>query len=455
MNRVADILQSLDESDTLTYVGRVTRVVGMIIEGVMPQARVGATCRLEPPNAPPILAEVVGLREDRAVLMPLGIVKGLSVGTRIVMTSRQPTIQVGEGCLGRVLGPLGEPIDSLGPLQGTESYPLVLRPINPLRRRPVVQPLDLGVRAINSILTCGEGQRIAVVAGAGVGKSTLLGMMARHTRADIAIVALIGERGREVQEFVDRDLRFSEIDSSRIIVVAATSDEPPALRLRGAFTATAIAEYFRDRGHRVLLMMDSLTRVVMAQREIGLSIGEPPATRGYPPSAFSLIPSLLERAGATEKGSITGIYTTLIEDEELADPVGDAVRATSDGHIVLARKLAEAGQFPAIDVVRSVSRVMRNIVEPEHLAAAMKLQELVRNHEAVEDLVSLGAYKSGSNPKYDRALAMADRVKGFLTQIPEEGIGYPEAISELQALVRSGEYVEEPVYSRNQQSMKR
>jgi len=433
MDRIAGLNAALGAENTLGYSGRITRVAGMIIEGVLPSARIGSVCRLEPPGAPPIMAQVVGLRDGRAIMMPLGPLSGLSADTPIVMTSQQWSLDLGDGVLGRVLDGLGRPIDGRGPLKAVSPHIPDDAPINPLARRTIDTPLDLGVAAINGLITAGEGQRIAILAGAGVGKSTLLAMMARHTRADVAVIALIGERGREVQEFVERDLALFT-GEQRTVVVAATSDQPAAMRIRGAVTATAIAEYFRDQGKRVLLMMDSLTRVVMAQREVGLSVGEPPATRGYPPSAFAVIPALCERAGVTEKGSITGIYTTLVEADDLNDPVGDAVRATTDGHIVLSRELAEAGQFPAIDVTKSLSRVMRQVTTPEHQQAAQMFRTMLVDCASASDLLSLGAYRPGTNPSYDRALAMAPKTKDFLVQNAEEGVSMEAAIADLGRL---------------------
>lgn len=430
------LLRILEQEDTHRFVGNVVRVVGMTIEAVLPEARIGSLCHLEPPTGDRIEAEVVGFREGRVVLMPLGSLHGLSVGTRVVMEQRAPALLLGDGCLGRVLDGLGRPIDGRGPIGGTRPHTPAARPISPFARRGIETPLDLGVRALNGLVTSGEGQRLAVLAGAGVGKSTLLGMMARHTRADVAVVAMIGERGGEVQKFVQQDLFRLDVDAEHIVVVAATSDEPPAMRLRGAFTATAIAEYFRDRGQRVLLLMDSLTRVVMAQREIGLSVGEPPATRGYPPSAFAVIPTLLERAGVTEHGSITGIYTTLVEgDDDISDPVGDAVRATTDGHIVLSRDLAERGQYPAIDVVRSLSRTMNDIADPRHVEDARRFRALLRDLEAAEELRSLGAYREGSHPEYDRALRMREALRTYLEQSLETPASLDDAVVQLRRLI--------------------
>ncbi|QED28649.1 FliI/YscN family ATPase [Microvenator marinus] len=431
----AEWFQSLKEVDTFEYRGRVSRVTGMMVEAVLPNASIGETCVLAPPNQPPIMAEIVGLREGKCLMMPLGSSKGLSVGTPVRRTSGDGGIKVGPGCLGRVLDGLGRPIDGLGELEDVVSINNSPRPINPLHRKGIQRPLDLGVRAINGLLTIGEGQRIAIVAGAGVGKSTLLGMMARNTDAEVVVIGLIGERGREVQEFVENDLRVDGALARHVCVVAATGDEPPSMRLRAANTATTIAEYFRGQGLRVLLLMDSLTRVVMAQREIGLSVGEPPATRGYPPSAFALIPGLLERTGMGEKGSITAIYTTLVEGDDPDDPVGDAVRGTTDGHIVLSRSIAEQGQYPAIDVVKSVSRVMRQVTDEVHQAAAQTFRQFMVDLNNANELVSLGAYRKGTNPTYDTALLMAPKLKEFLVQNPDDAVGLDASIRALEEAV--------------------
>ncbi len=423
--------------DTFRYVGRISRVAGTIIEGVLPQARIGGTCVIEPHGVEPIRAEVVALKDGKALMMPLGPVQGVHTGAKITMASQDSSLNLSPECLGRVVDALGRPIDG-GPAFGDSiSWPLHGSAPHPLRRRGISTPLDLGVRSVNGLLTLGEGQRIAISAGAGVGKSTLLGMMARHTVADVSVVALIGERGREVQEFVHEELAGEDgALGERIVVVASTSDDPALMRLRAAYTATAIAEYFRDvHGLRVLLMMDSLSRVVQAQREIGLSIGELPATRGYPPSAFAIIPSLLERAGMGETGSITAVYTTLFEGGDEIDPVSDAVRATTDGHILLSRQLAERGVYPAVDVPKSVSRVMKQVTEPEHQRAAQQFRVLLNDLAEVQELVNLGAYTRGSNPQYDRALEIGPRLFDYLRQAPGTSTTLPDAVSELCALL--------------------
>ena len=425
--------------DTMRYRGRVTSVRGLLVRGTLPNASIGTTCRLDPPSAPPVWADVVGLDGDQVVMMPLSRPDGLTTGTPITMGARGHTMRLGVGCLGRVLNGLGEPIDGRGPLTRVDTVSATPRPINPLHRAPVERPFDVGVRAINGLMTMGEGQRIAVMAGAGVGKSTLLAMIARYAAADVVVLGLIGERGREVREFIEQDLELSSVASDRIVVVAATSDESAAMRLRAAHTTTAIAEHFRDRGQRVLLLMDSLTRVVMAQREIGLSIGEPPATRGYPPSAFAVIPQLLERAGNNERSSITAIYTTLFESNDRDDPIADAVRGTADGHIVLARELAERGQYPAIDVLGSLSRVMGQVIAPEHEGHAARFRELLAAARSAEDLRSLGAYEPGANARYDEALQVAPALREFIAQRPNERAGLEQTRAQLAGLLESDE----------------
>jgi flagellum-specific ATP synthase len=450
MNDLKELLGTIRQTDTFKYQGRVTRVVGMMVEGILPNACIGETCSMHPNNQAPVLAEIVGLANGRALMMPLGTSQGLTVGTPITRTYGDHQLKIGTGVLGRVLDGLGRPIDGLGDLEDVVTVLPPRHTMNPLRRRPITKTLDLGVRAINGLLTVGEGQRIAIVAGAGVGKSTLLGMMARNTDADVAVVALVGERGREVQEFVESDLQMGHAGAQHVCVIAATGDESPAMRLRAAFTANAIAEHFRDKGLRVLFLMDSLTRVVMAQREIGLSVGEPPATRGYPPSAFAVIPKLLERAGMGETGSVTAIYTTLVEGDDPDDPVGDAVRGTTDGHIVLSRKLAQSGQYPAIDITDSISRLMRNIVPPEHFTVAQKFRQALVDLQSADELVSLGAYRKGANPRYDAALLMAPKLRGFLSQSPEEVVALATSVKSLEETMQvstgpvSGQFRREP-----------
>ncbi|MCD6363722.1 MAG: flagellar protein export ATPase FliI [Synergistetes bacterium] len=394
--------------------GKVVRVVGLVIESKGPEASVGEICEIYLKNGGSVKAEVVGFRDDRVLLMPLGEMGSIGPGCEVVATGESLKVRVGEGLLGRVLNAFGEPIDDKGPIIWEDEYPLSRKPPHPLKRKRIKEPISIGVRAIDGLLTCGKGQRMGIFAGSGVGKSTLLGMIARNTSAPVSVIGLVGERGREVREFIERDL--GEEGLKRSVVVVATSDEPALIRLKAAFTATAIAEFFRDKGLDVILMMDSITRFAMAQREVGLTIGEPPATRGYTPSVFSLLPRLLERAGNSDKGSITGFYTILVEGDDMNEPIADTVRSILDGHIVLSRKLASQNHYPAIDILRSISRLMIEIVPREHYIAAGRLRELLSAYEESQDLINIGAYAKGSNRVVDEALEKIDEIKKFLIQ---------------------------------------
>lgn len=396
--------------------GRVVRVGGLLVEGTMPGAKMGMMCRLmlrgDDTGVP---AEIVALHDRRVSLMPLSHVSGITVGTRIEPGDHDPSVPVSEEMIGRVLDGWGQPIDGGPPIFALDRVPLQPPPLNPMERGLVERSLPLGIRAVDGVLTSGEGQRVVIMAGAGVGKSTLLGMMARNTEADITVVALIGERSREVKKFVQGEL--GQLGLGRSIVVSSTSNTAVALRIRAARVATSIAEYFRDQGMRVLLLMDSLTRVCMAQRELGLATGEPPTTRGYPPSAFDIIPQLLERAGpGTRGGSITACYTALLEGDDLTDPIGDAIRAVTDGHIVLSRKLAEQGHFPAIDVLASTSRVMSEVTTEPHRRAAADVRRVLSDLFEAEELQSVAAYEPGTVPRFDRAMSLGPEVRRFLRQ---------------------------------------
>lgn len=414
--------ETLGAVEPILLSGRVVRVSGLVVEGTLPGARLGMLCRLSVRGqADGVPAEVVALREGSCSLMPLRSVDGITAGTPIEPLQESPAVPVSERLVGRVLDAWGQPIDGGPKLRVLHRYPLQPPPLNPMERTMVERPLPMGIAALDAMLTCGEGQRVAIMAGAGVGKSTLLGMLARNSDADVTIVALIGERSREVKRFVVQDLGPKGLE--RAIVVSATSDTAVALRIRAAHAATALAEYFRDKGKRVLLLMDSLTRVCMAQRELGLATGEPPTTRGYPPSAFAIIPRLLERAGqGTGQGSITAFYTVLLQADDLGDPIGDAIRAVTDGHIVLARALADRGHFPAIDVLASTSRVMPDVVDPSHRQAAGTVRRLLADLREAQDLVAFGAYKPGDVGRFDRALALEDSLRSLLTQGAEEGL---------------------------------
>lgn len=417
----------------LRVLGRVTAVVGLVVEGTCPDATVGELVEIRTANGDALSAEVIGLRDDRLLAIPLGDVRGIGGGDAIVRLGLAAKIPCGDGLLGRVIDARGRPLDGDSPIAGAlESCPLYADPPSPLARRIIDAPTPVGIRAIDAALTLGRGQRIGIMAGAGVGKSRLLADMVAGTNCDVCVVALIGERGREVGEFLERTL--SAAARRRTVCVVATSDQSPLLRMRGAFAATAVAEYFASRGADVLLVMDSLTRFAMAQREIGLSVGEPPATRGYTPSVFALLPRLLERAGRFAHGSITGVYTVLVEGDDMNDPIGDAARSILDGHIVLSRQLASRGHFPAIDVLQSVSRVLDSVVPRERVMLARALRRALAELAEADELVALGAHVPGSNPALDRALARKPDLLAFLRQNAGESSGFDDAWTKLAAI---------------------
>lgn len=405
------------------------------MESQGPQADLGELCYVYPHNKGdgPIPAEVVGFRSGSVLLMPLGEMQGLGPGCEVVATERVMDVSVGQQLLGRILDGLGNPIDDKGPIYAELSYPTCCSPPSPLSRQRIEMPLSLGIKAIDGLLTCGRGQRLGIFAGSGVGKSTLMGMIARNTEADVSVIALVGERGREVREFIERDL--GEEGLRRSVVVVATSDQPALVRIKGAMVATAIAEYFRDQGKQVMLMMDSVTRFAMAQREVGLTIGEPPATRGYPPSVFALLPKLLERSGAGEKGTITGMYTVLVDGDDLNEPITDAVRSILDGHIMLSRSLAAQNHYPAIDVLNSVSRVMTDIVDRPHRNAAQEVRNILAAYREAEDLINIGAYVQGSNARIDQAIAKIEAIRTFLQQEVDVAVPFPDTKNQLLALL--------------------
>ncbi|HHL34718.1 MAG TPA: FliI/YscN family ATPase [Desulfobulbaceae bacterium] len=415
--------------------GKVRRIVGLVVEGYCPHSSVGSLCEISPLEpGPPIPAEIVGYNNDQALLMPLGELRGLGPGSLIRVIRETASIQVGEGLLGRVIDGMEQVLDEGPPLHLEATTPLYSLPPSPMQRQKITEPLDLGIRAINALLTCGTGQRMGIMAGSGVGKSVLLGMMAKYAKADINVIALIGERGREVREFIERDL--GEEGLKRSIIVVVTSDQSPLLRMRGAFVATAIAEYFSNQGKNVLLMMDSVTRFAMAMREIGLAVGEPPTTKGYTPSVFATLPKLLERAGNFEgKGSITGLYTVLVDGDDLTEPVADSVRSILDGHIVLSRDIAAKNHYPAIDVMMSTSRVMRDIVSPRHMELAGKARSVMAVYRESEDLINIGAYAAGSNKKIDYAISRIDAINNFLCQGFNESASLEDTIRDLGVLV--------------------
>ncbi len=436
--RIAHYQPVLEDIEPIKAKGTVEQVIGLTIEGRGPAASIGDMCDLYPRfTCAPIKAEVVGFKGQRVLLMPLGDIRGVHPGSLIVNRGEKATVQVGPQMQGRVLDALGRPLDKGGSLPTATRYPLYREAPNPLQKRRISTPLDLGVRAINGLLTCGKGQRLGIFAGSGVGKSVLLGMMARYTQADVNVIALLGERGREVREFLERDLGAEAMP--RTVAVVATSDQSPLLRMRTAYVATAIAEYFRDQGHDVLLMMDSLTRFAMAQREVGLSIGEPPMTKGYTPSVFTLLPKLLERAGTRDgQGSITGLYTVLVEGDDLNDPIADAVRSILDGHIVLSRDLAAKNHYPAIDLLNSLSRVMRDVTTPAHQELAGHVRNILAVYAEAEDLINIGAYVKGSNPRIDHAMRLIDAVNGYLRQNLDEAATFEVSLDQLNALLRQG-----------------
>ncbi|MFO1410021.1 MAG: flagellar protein export ATPase FliI [Steroidobacteraceae bacterium] len=417
--------------------GRLTRMVGLTLEAVGCQAAVGDRCEIVTSDDQHVDAEVVGFAGERLFLMPTGDIHGLKPDARVLPRTRAGTVPVGPELLGRIVDGACQPLDGLGPIGAATHLRLTGTPINPLARQPITQPLDVGVRAINGLLTVGRGQRIGLFAGSGVGKSVLLGMMARYTAADVIVVGLIGERGREVKEFIERILGREGL--ARAVVVAVPADHPPLMRLHGAWLATTIAEYFRDQGASVLLIMDSLTRFAQAQREIALAIGEAPATKGYPPSVFARLPQLVERAGNGEhgEGSITAFYTVLAEGDDPNDPIVDAARAILDGHIVLARRIADAGRYPAIDVEASVSRVMHDIVDSAHLGLARRLRQVSAQYEHNRDLIAIGAYQRGSDPRVDAAIGLWPQIETYLRQDMHERVGFADSVAQLHAVIGS------------------
>ncbi len=420
--------------DTLPMVGRVVRTVGLLVESQGPRVRVGELCQVvSRDGGPPLVLEVVGFRDNLLQSVPLGSTSGIRPGDLIVSRGTPASVAVGDGLLGRVIDGLGRPLDDLGALGTTTQYPLHPPPLNPLARQPIDTPIGTGVRAIDSLLSVGRGQRVGIFGGSGVGKSTLLGMMARGTAADVAVIALVGERGREVRSFIEHDLGAEGL--RRAVVIVSTSDNPPLVRLRAAYAATSIAEYFRDQGKNVLLMMDSVTRFAMAQREVGLAAGEPPTTKGYPPSVFALLPGLLERAGNVEgRGSITAFYTVLVEGDDTNEPVADNVRAILDGHIILSRALGARNHYPAIDILPSVSRTMPDVTSTAHRAKAGRVRDWMALIKDNEVLVSVGAYIAGSNPRVDDALAHREVIDGFLRQPADDLVTFDGAVEALEQL---------------------
>ena len=433
LGMLADLAQNFERVMPVSIRGRVSKAVGMLIHATGIQAHVGELCELTTPGEPPLLAEVVGFMNNTAILTPLGPTTGISALTEVIPSGRGHVCPVGNGLLGRVLNALGEPLDELGPLDAHAHLPVHREPLNPLQRRMIERPLATGIRALDGLLTLGEGQRVGVFAPPGIGKSTLLGMLARGSTADVNVIALIGERGREVKEFIEHSLGPEGLAKS--VMVVSTSDRPPMERIKSAYVATSIAEHFRDQGKKVLLLVDSLTRFARAQREIGLASGEPPTRRSYPPSIFSMLPQLLERAGQGRQGSITAVYSVLTEGDEENDPIAEEVRSILDGHIVLSRKLASANQYPAIDVLASVSRVMSHIVPREHRAAAARFRQLLAKYQELELLIQIGEYKPGADALADQAIAGREAMLAFLSQPADSLVAFQKTEQALRRLM--------------------
>lgn len=429
-----DYLALLDKADPYQPVGLVDQVIGLVIESRGPKARIADVCLIETddPELPRVPAEVVGFKEGKLLLMPLGELGNLSPGARVINTGQAFRINAGPELRGRILDGLGRPIDDRFPISQNATFPVHAAAPHPLRRKEITEPLSLGIRSIDGFTTVGKGQRIGIFAGSGIGKSTTLGMMARNTEADLSVIALIGERGREVQDFIAHSL--GEEGMKRSILVVSTSEQTALMKIKAALVATTIAEYFRSQGQNVLLMMDSLTRVAMALREVGLAVGEPPTTRGYTPSVFAFMPRLLERSGTSDNGSITGLYTVLVEGDDMNEPVADTVRGLLDGHIVLSRELAHQNHFPAVDVLSSVSRLMSQISEKGHRDAAGQIRDLMALYKRSEDLINIGAYAEGTNPRLDRAIALKAEIDRFLRQDVEENAPYDETLERMLKL---------------------
>ncbi|MDR2590962.1 MAG: flagellar protein export ATPase FliI [Oscillospiraceae bacterium] len=426
---------SLAKFDTLERAGRVTKIVGLAVEATGPSSKIGDICELYTlDNERNMRAEIVGFRDGHTLLMPFGSLEGIGLGSYVVYTGKALRVPVGKQLVGRVLDALGNPFDDLPEPKIDAWYPAEAAPPNPLTRDRIKEVLPLGVKAIDSMLTVGRGQRLGIFAGSGVGKSSLLGMMARYAVADINVIVLVGERGREVRDFIEKDLGEEGLKKSVLII--ATSDQPALLRLKCAMTGTAVAEYFRDQGNKVLLLMDSLTRFAMAQREIGMAAGEPPVSRGFPPSVFAILPKLLERSGMSDKGSITGLYTVLVEGDDMNEPISDTVRGILDGHIVLSRAIANSNHYPPIDILGSVSRVMPDIVSKEHLRDFGIIKNMIAVYREAEDLINIGAYKQGANPEIDKSVALHNPIQSFLKQTMTEHYSFDETLQMMDAIVR-------------------
>lgn len=430
--------RAIEKADTYKRYGKVLRVVGLMIESLGPAAKIGEVCLIHPATnkRPTILAEVVGFNNDNVILMPYTEVSEIGSGCLVEATGKPLMIKVGHGLIGKTVDALGNPLDTSALPNGLTDYVTERMPPNPMLRQPISEPIQVGVRTIDTLLTVGKGQRIGIFAGSGVGKSTLLGMISRNSEADINVIALIGERGREVREFIENDLGEEGLKKS--VVVVATSDQPALMRIKGAYTATAICEYFRSKGLHVNLLMDSVTRVAMAQREVGLAVGEPPTTKGYTPSVFAMLPKLLERTGTDEIGTITAFYTVLVDGDDMNEPIADTVRGILDGHFILDRKLAEKGQYPAINVLKSVSRVMNNIVDENHLQNATEMRRLLSVYEENSELIQIGAYKRGTDKEIDQAIDFYPLIVNFLKQNVSESESFHEAVQNMANVLRGG-----------------
>ena len=430
LKRYKEIISS---TNTMRSLGKVLQIIGLIIEADGPRGSIGDLCYISNEDGGfSVSAEIVGFKESRILLMPLGSMDGLRPGANVINTGSSMKIQVGPHLLGRVLDGLGQPIDNLGAINSQCLYSTQAEVINPLRRALIREPLSLGIRSVDGFTTIGKGQRVGIFAGSGVGKSTTLAMMAKNTSADLNVIALIGERGREVREFIESTMGAEGM--KRSVVIVATSDQPSLVKIKAAFVAMAVAEYFRDQGKDVLFMLDSVTRIAMAQREVGLAVGEPPATRGYTPSVFALMPKLLERAGSNDKGTITGLYTVLVEGDDFNEPISDTARSILDGHIMLSRDLAHKNHYPAVDVLQSVSRVMSDVVTKEHKSAAGKVRTLLAAYRKNEDLINIGAYVKGSDAVTDKAIALMDSINFFLQQGVDEPMPYENTVEALMQL---------------------
>jgi len=424
----------IERAGTIKQSGRVAQVIGMIIESIGPAVSVGDLCQIESSESKEkTKAEVVGFRDNRILLMPLGNISGITPGSIVVSTGERLRVTVGDQLIGRVLGGLGQPLDGKGDIMSALHRPIDAVPIQALKRRRITEPIRTGIKAVDLMAACGKGQRMGIFAGSGVGKSVTLGMIARGSTADVNVIALVGERGREVREFIEKDLGKEGL--KRSVIIAVTSDQPALIRIKGALVATTIAEYFRDQGKDVMLLMDSVTRIAIAQREIGLAAGEPPATKGYTPSVFAMLPRLLERAGNSSTGSITGLYTVLVEGDDFNEPISDAVRSILDGHVSLSRRLASMNQYPAVDVLDSISRLMVDICTPEHIDLAAKTRQIVATYRENEDLINIGAYVKGSSPKIDNAISKIDNLNQFFRQGIMEKCDFESSFNDLKAII--------------------